>query len=116
MAAARARAMRNLGTAQDGGRFADGSADVVMNGWRFHMPDLAAAVEARSVAGGVGGAAAVALWVRGDREAHALLLERGYTGAPEPHLRLSAIAFDSRVSVPQVLTDFYLTMGDSDHF
>lgn len=42
--AARARAMRNLGTAQDGGRFADGSADVVMNGWRFHMPDLAAAV------------------------------------------------------------------------
>lgn len=83
------------------------------------LADLAAAVEERSaagIAGGVGGAAAVALWIRGDREARALLLERGYSGAPEPHLRLSAIAFDARVSVPQVLSGFYLTMGDSDHF
>jgi dTDP-4-amino-4,6-dideoxygalactose transaminase len=40
----RVRAMRNLGTAIQGERFADGSADVVMTGWRFHMPDMAAAV------------------------------------------------------------------------
>lgn len=40
----RVRAMRNLGTAMHGARFADGGADVVMTGWRFHMPDLAAAV------------------------------------------------------------------------
>ncbi len=86
------------------------------------LADLAAAVEERTVANvasaasPAGDAASVALWVRGDNEARALLLERGYTGAPEPHLRLSAIPFDPRVSVPRVLADFYLTMGDSDHF
>ncbi|MEO8197781.1 MAG: GNAT family N-acetyltransferase [Thermoanaerobaculia bacterium] len=100
--------------------------DLLWDGARTaDLVDLAAAVEERTVASAVsaagassdaGGGAAVALWVRGDREARALLLERGYTGAPEPHLRLSAIAFDARVSVPQVLSGFYLTMGDSDHY
>ncbi len=48
--------------------------------------------------------------------ARTALLERGYSAAPEPHLRLSAITFDREVSVPQVLSSFYLTMGDCDHF
>lgn len=97
--------------------------DLLWDGARAaDLADLAMAVEERAVASAASassaadGAAAVALWVRGDREARALLLERGYTAAPEPHLRLSAIPFDPRVNVPQVLADFYLTMGDSDHF
>ncbi len=44
------------------------------------------------------------------------MLAQGYTSSPEPLLRLSAITFDPRVSVPQVLERFYLTLGDSDHF
>ncbi|MBI2800506.1 MAG: DegT/DnrJ/EryC1/StrS family aminotransferase [Gammaproteobacteria bacterium] len=42
--AARSRAMRSLGLEPDAKRFADGSPDVLRKGWRFHMPDLAAAV------------------------------------------------------------------------
>ena len=45
-----------------------------------------------------------------------MLLDEGFAQLPEPVLRLSAIAFDPRVTVPQVLASFYLTMGDSDHF
>ena len=89
------------------------------------LVDLAAAVEERALAGaarlvtearGAHDEGAVDLWLRGDLEARSALLERGYAGTPEPHLRLSAITFDPRISVPQVLTGFYLTMGDSDHF
>jgi len=75
--------------------------------------DLAAAVALRA---GTHGAKAVELWLRGDPAARAILLNEGFASAPEPLLRLSAIAFDGRVSVPQVLATFYLTMGDSDHF
>jgi hypothetical protein len=71
---------------------------------------LAAAVEERA------GERAVELWLRGDAAARAVLLERGYAGTPEPLLRLSAIAFDPHLSVPEILASFYLTMGDSDHF
>lgn len=80
---------------------------------------LAAAVEERATAGASGadsGETAVELWLRGDAAAREALLARGYNAAPEPHLRLSAIAFDARVTVPRVLADFYLTMGDCDHF
>ncbi len=42
--AARLRAMRSLGLEANDARFSDGSQDVVSKGWRFHMPDLAAAV------------------------------------------------------------------------
>lgn len=88
--------------------------DLLWDGERERdLADLAAAVEERA---GALGASRVELWLRGDREARAALLARGFTSSPEPLLRLSAIAFDSRVSVPQVLDRFYLTMGDSDHF
>jgi hypothetical protein len=95
--------------------------DLLWDGTRnADLTDLAAAVEERVAAAAASratcAAASVALWVRGDRQARALLLERGYCGAPEPHLRLSAIPFDPRVTVPKVLAEFYLTMGDSDHF
>lgn len=93
--------------------------DLLWDGERAaDLADLAAAVEERaaSAASAAGHDPAVELWLRGDRAARALLLARGYTAAPEPHLRLSAIPFDSRVSVPRVLEEFYLTMGDSDHF
>ncbi len=93
----------------------------MLSGWtscgtaseRDDLADLAAAVEERA---GALGANRVELWLRGDREARAALLAQGFTSSPEPLLRLSAIAFDPRVSVPQVLDRFYLTMGDSDHF
>ncbi len=42
--ATRLRAMRSLGLQANDARFPDGSLDVVSTGWRFHMPDLAAAV------------------------------------------------------------------------
>ena len=88
--------------------------DLLWDGERADdLADLAAAVEERARAHG---ASRVELWLRGDTEVRAALLERGYTGSPEPHLRLSAIAFDPRVSVPQVLERLYLTMGDCDHF
>lgn len=80
---------------------------------------LAAAVEQRAVAGAArpaSGETSVELWLQGDEAARRALLARGYTAAPEPHLRRSAIAFDARVTVPRVLADFYLTMGDCDHF
>ena len=88
--------------------------DLVWDGERAaDLADLAAAVEERA---GAHGASRVELWLRGDREARAALLAHGFTSSPEPLLRLSAITFDPRVSVPQVLDRFYLTMGDSDHF
>jgi hypothetical protein len=77
------------------------------------LADLAAAVTERARDAGAG---AVELWLRGDREAADVLLDAGFAGSPEPILRLSAIAFEPRVTVPQVLERFYLTMGDSDHF
>lgn len=77
------------------------------------LVDLAAALARHA---GAHGAKSVELWLRGDPMGRAILLEDGFSSAPEPLLRLSAIAFDRRVSVPQVLTDFYLTMGDSDHY
>jgi dTDP-4-amino-4,6-dideoxygalactose transaminase len=40
----RLRAMRSLGLEANETRFPDGGLDVVAKGWRFHMPDLAAAV------------------------------------------------------------------------
>ncbi len=42
--AERLRTLRNLGLESDGHRFADGAPDVCTTGWRFHMPDLAAAL------------------------------------------------------------------------
>lgn len=42
--AERLRAMRSLGLETDGKRFADDGPDVVSKGWRFHMPDIAAAI------------------------------------------------------------------------
>jgi hypothetical protein len=77
------------------------------------LVDLAAALAQRAAALD---AQTLALWLRGDPKARAILLDHGFSSAPEPLLRLSAIAFDAQVSVPQVLESFYLTMGDSDHF
>lgn len=79
------------------------------------LADLAAAVTERSRAHEPR-TTAVDLWLRGDRAATQVLLEQGFTSSPEPVLRLSAIAFDPRVTVAQILEGFYLTMGDSDHF
>ncbi len=91
-----------------------GWVDLVWDGERTaDLADLAAAVAERAHGHG---AAAVELWLRGDPEAASVLLGEGYTSSPEPVLRLSAITFDPRLSVPQVLESFYLTMGDSDHF
>jgi hypothetical protein len=88
--------------------------DLLWDGERVEdLADLVAAVEESARAHG---ASRVELWLRGDGEALAVLEGLGYSGAAEPHLRLSAIAFDPRVSVPQVLGSFYLTMGDCDHF
>ena len=90
--------------------------DLLWDGERTaDLAELAAAVERRMAASEAGGGA-VELWLRGDEMARTALLERGYSGAAEPHLRLSAITFDREVSVPQVLSSFYLTMGDCDHF
>ena len=77
------------------------------------LVDLSAAIAQRADAHG---AEVVELWLRGDPTARAVLLDQGFASAPEPLLRLSAIAFDAQVSVAQVLASFYLTMGDSDHF
>ncbi len=88
--------------------------DLVWDGERpADLADLAAAVSERARDRG---ATAVDLWLRGDGEAASVLLSEGFAQVPEPVLRLSAIAFDRRVTVPQVLGSFYLTMGDSDHF
>jgi hypothetical protein len=90
--------------------------DLVWDGERAaDLADLAAAVTERSHAH-ASRPTAVDLWLRGDREAKGVLLEEGFESSPEPVLRLSAIAFDPRVTVPQVLSGLYLTMGDSDHF
>ena len=90
--------------------------DLVWDGERpADLADLAAAVMERSHAH-PSRPTAVDLWLRGDRAATRVLLEEGFESTPEPVLRLSAIAFDPRVTVPQVLAGFYLTMGDSDHF
>lgn len=62
------------------------------------------------------GAETVELWLRGDPEARRVLLDLGYASELEPILRLSTITFAERPTVPEVLSDFYLTMGDSDHF
>lgn len=82
---------------------------------RADLTDLAAAMELRAAVHDERGGA-VELWLRGDEAARATLVERGYAGVPEPHLRLSAIAFAPPVTVPEVLSGFYLTMGDCDHF
>ncbi len=88
--------------------------DLVWDGER--PADLAYLVAAVSERARDRGATAVDLWLRGDGEAASVLLSEGFAQVPEPVLRLSAIAFDRRVTVPQVLGSFYLTMGDSDHF
>ncbi|MEO8274908.1 MAG: hypothetical protein ABI639_01740 [Thermoanaerobaculia bacterium] len=62
------------------------------------------------------GCSSMEVWVRGDAPALAALRSVGFATEPEPFLHLSAISFDVRIGVPQVLSDFYLTMGDSDHF
>lgn len=90
--------------------------DLLWDGERSSdLLDLAAELERRAAAQEAG-SGAVELWLRGDEAARAALVERGYAALPEPHLRLSAITFAPQVSVPQVLTGFYLTMGDCDHF
>ncbi|MEO7793849.1 MAG: GNAT family N-acetyltransferase [Thermoanaerobaculia bacterium] len=94
--------------------------DLLWDGERAaDLAELAAAVEERAAArpaGVEGGGRAVELWLRGDRSAREVLIDRGYSGRLEPLLRLSTITFDPRVRVPEVLERFYLTMGDSDHF
>lgn len=88
--------------------------DLVWDGERdSDLAELATAVVALAVRRG---AQRVDLWLRGDDRARRVLERQGFTGAPEPVLRLSSIAFDPRVSVPRVLDSFYLTMGDCDHF
>lgn len=97
--------------------FENGSArwvDLVWDGERdSDLAELAAAVTERAIQRG---APRVELWLRGDEAARQVLLRQGFSSAAEPLLRLSAIAFDSRVSVPRILDSFYLTMGDCDHF
>jgi hypothetical protein len=96
--------------------------DLLWDGTRASdLADLARAIEDRVAArppegGGAAEPPAIELWLRGDPEARAVLLAEGYRGAPEPLLRLSAIAFLPQVSVAGVLSSYYLTMGDSDHF
>jgi hypothetical protein len=88
--------------------------DLLWDGER--TADLAELVQAIAERAAREGAARVELWLRGDPAARAVLLESGYASAPEPVLRLSAIALDPRVGVAEVLANFYLTMGDSDHY
>jgi hypothetical protein len=91
--------------------------DLLWDGERTaDLADLAGAIAARAGAAQPSTSSTIDLWLRGDAAARDVLLGLGYSGTPEPLLRLSAIAFLPQVSVPEVLTGYYLTMGDSDHF
>lgn len=73
---------------------------------------LAAEVETRSRELG---ASRVELWLQNDAAAAAILRGRGYTMAPDPERRLSVIVLDPRLDLERVVSNLYLTLGDSDH-
>lgn len=73
---------------------------------------LAAEVEARSRERG---ASRVELWLQNDAAAAAILRDRGYATAPDPERRLSVIVLDPRLDLDRVVSNLYLTLGDSDH-
>ena len=55
------------------------------------------------------------LWLQGDPEAKAALLEGGFTAGIDAERRLSVIVFDREVELDFLLSGLYLTLGDSDH-
>lgn len=89
--AERLRTLRNLGLESDGQGFADGTPDVRTTGWRFHMPDLAAALGRAQLA-------------RFDRELrpHRELLARQYRDGLAASTRITPLTWNEG-TVPHIM-------------